>query len=95
MLQSAALTTAKPASLDIVEPGTEHRQLTLKKFDVYRLPDMPFELHVVSGWAWITRNGNDLILKAGERCYLQPSPNGVCVSALYSKPLTIAIVEQL
>jgi hypothetical protein len=48
-------------------------------------------LHVVSGCAWITFDGQDMTLLAGQEMVLEPGADAAVVSALESEPLVYRI----
>lgn len=50
-------------------------------------------LVVIDGVAWVTMNGEDHVVKAGESCTFLPNADGfpICVSALGGKPVTYVI----
>lgn len=51
------------------------------------------QLVVIDGVAWVTMNGEDYVVKAGDYCVLAPSKDRfpVCVSPLGGKPVTYAL----
>ncbi|MBZ0316635.1 MAG: hypothetical protein K8L91_09470 [Anaerolineae bacterium] len=51
------------------------------------------QLVVVDGVAWVTMNGEDYVVKAGDYCLLTPGKDRfpVCVSPLGGKPVTYAL----
>lgn len=50
-------------------------------------------LVVIDGVAWLTMDGKDYIVKAGESCALIPNADGfpICISALGGKSVTYVI----
>ncbi|GIK63063.1 MAG: hypothetical protein BroJett018_08570 [Chloroflexota bacterium] len=51
------------------------------------------QLVVIDGAAWVTMNGEDYVVKAGDFCVLAPGKDRfpVCVSPLGGKPVTYAL----
>ncbi len=66
--------------------------LTLKKGQVFCLPSIYQEIHVISGIAWLTFAGEDILLKGGEKAFFPFKKDSVILSALGDMPL---IVEML
>jgi hypothetical protein len=60
--------------------------------EVYRLPEGSRGLRVVSGRAWLTFAGRDVILRRGDREDLAPGPDTALVSALGCKPLVLEVL---
>lgn len=44
-------------------------------------------LHIMSGYAWLTLDGQDLLLEAGQQVELQPGGDRALISALGDEPL--------
>jgi hypothetical protein len=57
--------------------------------NVYTLPKAVTAVRVVSGRAWVTLLGEDIILYQGERAALKPDHYGAVVSALGDNPLIL------
>ncbi len=67
------------------------KQLTLEKSQVFRVPSACRELHVLSGIAWMTLAGEDLILKAGEKAFFTSDKGSAILSTLGNVPLILEI----
>lgn len=57
--------------------------------DVYMLPKKVTAIRVLSGHAWVTLLGKDIILRQGESTALKPGNDGAVVSSLGNKPLIL------
>lgn len=68
------------------------RTTEFHKGDVYRLPEEVAELYVLSGKAWVTVPGEDIVLSTGEFAMFFPGEHDALVSSLGEKPL---VVEEL
>lgn len=68
------------------------RTAELHEGDVYRLPKEVAELYVRSGKAWVTMQGEDILLSTGEFAMFFPGENDILLSALGHKTL---VVEEL
>lgn len=67
-------------------------QVILPKGKEFRVPLEYRELHLLSGVAWLTVNGEDIILQSGETVSL-PSNRGLAIlSVLGNKPLTLEVI---
>lgn len=64
---------------------------TLKKGELFRVPSGSKELHVLSGKAWITVAGEDIILNSGEKASLASNKGFAILSALGSMPLILEV----
>lgn len=67
-------------------------QFTLEKGEVFRVPSAGKELGVLSGMAWVTHEGKDIILKSGERASLISNKDCTLVSALGKVPLSLEVM---
>jgi hypothetical protein len=65
---------------------------TLEKGDVIRVPATYKELRVLSGVAWITVAGQDIILTSGETASLESNTGSAILSALGKLPLTLEVL---
>ncbi len=60
--------------------------------DTHRLPSSVTQIRVLSGNAWVTAFGKDIILHQGESALFVPGENDAVVTALGDVPL---VVEEL
>lgn len=67
-------------------------QVTLEKDQVFRVPSAYRELRILSGIAWITGDGEDIILTSGQKASLTSSKGGTVLSALGNVPLTLEVL---
>lgn len=70
-----------------LKPGDCYR-FTLHKGEVFRLPSACRDLHILSGTAWITVAGEDIILTSDKKASLA-SNRGAIISALGNVPLIL------
>ncbi len=61
--------------------------------EVFRLPDRHI-LRVVSGRAWVTHAGRDIVLRPGERAALAPGRDVPLVSPLGAQPLILELLPE-
>ncbi len=66
--------------------------LTLKKDQVFCIPSAYQELHVISGSAWLTLAGQDVILQTGEKAFFTSSQDSIILSALGNMPLIVEMI---
>ena len=66
-------------------------QVILQKGKVFRVPFRCRELHLLSGVAWLTVNGEDIILKSGETVSLPSNKGLAIISVLGNMPLTLEV----
>jgi hypothetical protein len=66
-------------------------QFTLIKGEVFRIPSICKKIHVLSGSAWLTVAGEDIILTAGEKVSLGSNQDIALLSALGEMPLVLEI----
>jgi hypothetical protein len=67
-------------------------QVNLQKGKEFRVPLECRELHLLSGVAWLTVNGEDIILKSGETVLLQSNKGLAILSVLGNMPLTLEVL---
>lgn len=67
----------------------EPRLFTLRKGEVFRLPLAFREVQVLSGVAWITVAGEDIILTCKEKASLLLNKDEAIISALSDAPLIL------
>lgn len=66
--------------------------LTLKKGQVFRIPSVCQEIHVISGSAWITLAEEDIILQVGEKAFFTFNKDSAILSALGNMPLIVEMI---
>lgn len=67
-------------------------QFTLKKNHVFPIPSAYQELHILSGSAWLTVEGQDIILTTGEKVLLDSYQGLAILSTLGDKPLILEVM---
>lgn len=67
-------------------------RFTLEKGEAFRVPSGCRELHVLSGVAWITIAGEDIIVKSGEKTSLVSEREFAVLSPLGNVPLVLEIL---
>jgi hypothetical protein len=67
-------------------------QFTLKKNQVFPIPSAYQELHILSGSAWLTVEGQDIILTTGEKVSLDSHQGLAILSTLGDKPLILEVM---
>lgn len=65
---------------------------TLQKGEIFRIPSAYREIHVLSGIAWITVGGKDIILNSGEKALLTSYKGSALLSALGKLPLILEVL---
>ena len=68
------------------------RRLTIYKGEVFRLPSVCREIHVLSGVAWITVAGEDIILTSEKKASLASKKDSAIISALGNMPLLLKVL---
>jgi quercetin dioxygenase-like cupin family protein len=68
-------------------------RLVLYRKETYRLPQACRKIQVLSGAAWVTVAGEDVILTQGEKTSFMPGKD-VLISALGNAPLILEIHEK-
>jgi len=66
-------------------------QFTLTKGEVFRIPSACQRVHILSGIAWLTVTGEDIIVMAGENVSLGSYQGIAILSALGEVPLLLEI----
>jgi quercetin dioxygenase-like cupin family protein len=66
-------------------------RFTLEKGEVFRVPSACREIHVLSGIAWITVAGKDIILNTGEKISLESKKDSAILSVLGNEPLNLEV----
>ncbi len=73
------------------EAFAPNSEFVLIKNSAYRLPQGVRQVQVVTGCAWISINGQDMFVYAGEKAELPAGgQDGAVISAIDRKPLLIA-----
>lgn len=62
--------------------------------NIYKLPKTVTTVRVLSGRAWVTLLGKDIILRQGESAVLKPGNDGAVVSSLSDVPLILEEVRR-
>jgi hypothetical protein len=68
-------------------------RLVLFPGEVYRLPEAGQRLRVTAGQAWLTAQGNDVVLEARETAQLPVSAEVALVSAVGAAPLMVELLN--
>ncbi len=67
-------------------------RLTLERNDVHRLNPLPQGIRVLSGLAWITWKGEDIVLTPGQTMRVSPGGQHPVISALGPGSLTVEML---
>jgi hypothetical protein len=67
------------------------RRFTLGNGEVFRIPQIYQEFQVLSGIAWLTIGGRDLILHSGEKIEFQSKKDVVIISPLGKTRLMVEV----
>jgi hypothetical protein len=67
-------------------------RLMLRDDELFRLPVTSRGVQVVSGQAWLTVDGEDILLRKGEKLCLLARKDSVLVSALGHAPLILEVL---
>jgi hypothetical protein len=67
-------------------------QVTLQNGKVFRVPVECREIHLLSGVAWLTVDGEDIILRSGETASLASNRGLAILSALGNMPITLEVL---
>lgn len=65
---------------------------TLEQGEVFRMPTGYQELYVLSGTAWISVNGQDIILLSGDKVSLETNKGSALISALGESSLSLEVL---
>ena len=76
---------------ELVRPVLVTRCVTLRKGEVFRLPSSCRAVWVVSGRAWLTHAGNDIVLDQGERATFARHNDPVVITSTGKMPLILEI----
>lgn len=63
------------------EPQTINHIISLERYELMRLPHAAHSLRVVRGTAWVTVEGQDIVLNEGEEMLVMPSQDFALVSS--------------
>jgi hypothetical protein len=66
-------------------------RLVLYKGEVFHLPKANQKIHILSGCAWLTVAGRDIILPRGEKISLGQAKDFAVISALGQSPLVFEV----
>lgn len=66
-------------------------RMVLYKGELYHLPKANQRIQIVSGCAWLTLAGQDIILPRGEKISVDPAKDFALISALGQTPLIFEI----
>ncbi len=78
----------------VADASQKGQRVTITEEDAYFLPDEITRIEVISGRAWISYNGQDMVLGQGGRMtFPQPRPN-VIITALELRPVTVKLQRQ-
>lgn len=70
---------------------TSNRQVTLRHGEVFPITMCYHTLRVVSGVAWLTQLGEDIVVEAGQLLLVAPSRENALVSALSPEAVTFEL----
>jgi hypothetical protein len=76
---------------EAIRPVLVTRCVTLRKGEVFRLPTSCRAVWVVSGRAWLTHSGKDIVLDKGERMTFARHKDPVVVAPTGTMPLILEI----
>ncbi len=72
-------------------PTIVSRDVRLRQGDVYRLPSSSRAVWVVSGCAWMTHGGEDILLSAGESMSIAQPRDPVVITSIGVAPLVLEV----
>lgn len=75
----------------VTADGHTGPQVTVTEEDAYFLPDEMTTVEVVSGKAWISYNGQDMVLGPGGRIVFPQQRPSVIITALELRPVTVRL----
>jgi hypothetical protein len=84
-----SVTTAQPKNNQA--SSSPSLRLMLYKNEIFHLPQTCWEIRVLSGCAWLTLAGRDIILTQGDQLSLAKNKDFALVSALGQNPLVFEI----
>lgn len=67
-------------------------RFTLNKGELFRFPSECREVHVLSGVAWLTVGGEDIILTAERKASIPSNKDFALISALGDVPLILEVI---
>jgi hypothetical protein len=68
-------------------------RLTLEHNEVHRLNPLPQGIRVLSGMAWITWKGEDIVLNSGQTMRFSPGGHHPVISAMGPGMLTVEMLD--
>ena len=89
-----ALKMDKPTAWALSRRMAAGAQLTLESGEILRLHPTPPGLRVLSGMAWITWRGEDIVLIPGQTIRFTPHGSQPVLSAVGQGALTVEMLEQ-
>lgn len=81
-----------PRNDSVVGAGTPPLRVVLLPGEALRVPRGGRTVRVLSGTAWMTRAGVDIVLPCGERSDLRASRDAPVISALGASPLLVEVL---
>jgi hypothetical protein len=75
----------------LIGTGPTPLRVVLLAGEVLRMPRARASLRVISGTAWITRGGSDIVLSQGEAKTFGASRESAVISALGALPLLVEV----
>jgi len=76
---------------EVARPVLVTKCITVRKGEVYRLPPLSRSVWIVSGRAWLTHSGEDIVLEPGERATFAQHKDPVVVTSTGNTPLILEI----
>jgi hypothetical protein len=76
------------------QAGGKAESVTLQQRDVYRLSPSDQAVRVVSGRAWLTHAGEDIVLTRGEQATFPRQTDSVVITAVGKRPLVLEIATK-
>jgi len=86
------LNISKRAAWRLSQRQAAGARLTLLRGEVHRLNPLPAGIFVISGCAWVSWNGQDILLNQGEGIQFSPGGYDPLISVLGTAALTIELL---
>lgn len=67
--------------------GGKRQRMELNAGETQHIQGLERNLSVIDGWAWVTINGTDIVLRPGQMMHLPEGHNPVLISGLKDVPL--------
>ena len=83
----------KPVAWAFSRKSAAGAQLALELDEVHRLNPVPPGIRVLSGVAWITRRGEDIVLDQGQEIRFSPRRDDPVISAVGWRELVVEMLE--